>query len=298
MRLDPRWIVFDLADTGDGDLMIHSIGGVPCQRTLRRAVKFGLLDVDREGIKLLTDFARTRTCSVPDLIADHHVVEHPEYGSTAIALWLHSEQPTERPVLNSWVLDLDELTTVTAGDDVSVMKDGRREGEQRPVQDLWRWLSTPDATALVLDYKRAMVEPDNTWTGIEWTLNLPDSEPLHMFSGGRLRLTDGRRTIVGTSIALEERTEEPPDLMGPLVAFSGITLAIVNRDAKSALTAVGADAPLSHEALRRLVSEYNLYAIGDFEVALDGKLFDAEVVPITSVDTGPATVMLRRKDNR
>ena len=51
MRLDPRWIVFDLADRGDGDLMVHSIGGIPCQRTLRRAVKSNLLDLDRDGLR-------------------------------------------------------------------------------------------------------------------------------------------------------------------------------------------------------------------------------------------------------
>jgi len=297
MRLDPRWIVLDLADTGTGDMMVHSIGGKPCERTMRRAVKAGDLRLNRDGALAVMDYAKTRASSLPDVHAEHHVVVHPEYGPTAIAIWLHPDPPSDRPVLNSWVLDLDELTTVTAGDDVSLIGDGRRVGEHRPVQDLWRWLSPPDAAALVMDYKRAIVEPDNAWTGIEWTLHPPDAEPVHLFSGGRLRVDGPRRLIVGTSIVLDKRTEQPPDLMGPLVAFAGITLAIVNRDAQTALTAVGADAPLSYQALHRLVSEYDLHATSAFEVTLDGKRFDAEVVPITVADPGPATVMLRRKDS-
>jgi len=47
MRLDPRWIVLDLAGPDDGDLMVHSIGGVPCERTLRRAIK--VCDLQLEG---------------------------------------------------------------------------------------------------------------------------------------------------------------------------------------------------------------------------------------------------------
>src|SRR5699024_312790 len=175
MRLDPRWIVLDLADTGTGDMMVHSIGGKPCERTMRRAVKAGELRLDLEGALAVMDYAKTRASSLPDVHAEHHVVVHPEYGPTAIAIWLHPGPPSDRPVLNSWVLDLDELTTVTAGDDVSLIGDGRRVGEHRPVQDLWRWLSPPDAAALVMDYKRAIVEPDNAWTGIEWTLHPPDA---------------------------------------------------------------------------------------------------------------------------
>ena len=298
MRLEPRWIVLDLADTGTGDMMVHSIGGRPCERTMRRAIKAGELRLDREGALAIVNYANTRACNLPGVHAEHHTVVHPEYGPTAIAIWLHEDPPTERPVLNSWVLDMDALTTVTAGDDVSIIGDGRHEGEQRPVQDLWRWLSPPDATALVMDYKRSIVEPDNAWTGIEWTLHPPGAEPVHLFSGGRLRVQGSNRLIVGTSVVLDKRTEQPPDLMGPLVAFSGITLAIVNRDAQTALTSVGADAPLSYQALHDLVSEYDLHATGALEVTLDGTRFDAEVVPLTAADPGPATVMLRRKETQ
>ena len=295
MRLDPRWIVFDLADRGDGDLMVHSIGGVPCQRTLRRAVKSNLLDLDRDGLRLLTDYARTRTCSTPGLHADYHLVEHPECGPTGIAVWLHPTPPVERCVLNSWVMDLADLTTVTAGDDVSLMADGRVAGEQRPIQDLWRFLTPADAATLVTRYKAAVLDPDNTWVGYEWTLNLPDAPPLHMFSGGRLRVEGEQRRIIGTSVVLAERTQEPPDLLGPLVEFASITLALVNRLARSAVTSVGADAPLSYEALCRLVTEYDLYETGVFPVELDGIEFDARVVPIADMEGGAATVMLRRR---
>lgn len=296
MRLDPRWIVFDLADTGDGDRMIHSIGGIPCNRTVRRAVKVGSLDVDRDGAALLSDYARTRTCTVPGLHADHHVVEHPTYGPTAVAVWLHETPPQERGVLNSWVLDLAELTTVTAGDDVSLMADGRQVGEQRPIQDLWRYLNPADAAALVTRYKDAVRDPDNTWVSIEWTLNIPDAEPLHMFSGGRLRVDGDRRTIVGTSIVLTERTAEPPDLLGPLVQFAAITLAVVNREARGAVTSIGTDAPLSYRALCKLVTEYDLYTDEEFTVVLDGIEFRSRVVPLVDPDGGAATVMLRRKE--
>lgn len=294
MKLDPRWIVLDLADRSDGDLMVHSIAGVPCQKSLRRAVRGGLLALDREGAKAVADFATTRTYNGPATYAEHHVVEHPEFGPTAIAVWLHPTAPTERPVLNSWVLDLDELTTVTAGDDVSLMADGRQVGESRPIQDLWRFINPTDADALVKRYQDAIVDPDNTWSSIEWTLTVPEVDPLHMFSGGRLRVDGDKRVIVGTSVVLTERTQVSKDLVTDLVGFAAITLAIVNRQARSAVTTVGADAPLSYDALRTLVTEYDLYQPGNFPVVLDGIAFEARVVPIVEPDDGPATVMLRR----
>jgi hypothetical protein len=294
MKLDPRWIVFDLADRNNGDLMVHSIAGVPCQKSLRRAVKSGLLGLDRDGYQAVAEFAQTRRYSGSVPHAEHHVVEHPEYGPTAIAIWLHPSPPVERPVLNSWVLDLDELTTVTAGDDVSLMADGRSPGEERPIQDLWKFLKPTDAAALVTRYQQAISDPDNTWESIEWTLTLPDSPPLHMFSGGRLRIDGDRRVIVGTSIVLQERTQQTRDLVSDLVGFSAITLAIVNRQARTAVTTVGTDAPLSYEALKTLVTEYDLYATGTFPVTLDNNAYEAQVVPIADPDDGPATVMLRR----
>lgn len=294
MKLDPRWIVLDLADCNDGDLMVHSIAAIPCQKSLRRAVKSGLLRLDRDGYQAVLEFAQTRRYIGPVAHAEHHVVEHPEYGPTAIAIWLHHSPPTARPVLNSWVLDLEELTTVTAGDDVSLMADGRHPGEHRPIQDLWRFLKPADAATLVSRYQHAIGDPDNTWTGIEWTLALPGSPPLHMFSGGRLRIKGDRRTIVGTSVVLHERTDVARDLMADLVEFASITLAIVNRQARSAVTTVGSDAPLSYEALKTLVTEYDLYATGTFPVTLDNNAFEAQVVPIADPDDGPATVMLRR----
>lgn len=294
MKLDPRWIVFDLADCNNGDLMVHSIAGVPCQKSFRRAIKSGLLSLDRDGAKAVVDFASTRSYNGPVAHAEYHLVEHPEFGPTAIAVWLHSTAPVDRPLLNSWVLQLDELTTVTAGDDVSLMADGRQAGEIRPIQDLWRFLKPTDAATLVKRYQNAIIDPDNTWQGIEWTLTLPDSDPLHMFSGGRLRVNGDTRTIVGTSVALTERTHGRQDLVTDLVGFAAITLAIVNRQAQSAVTTVGADAPLSYQALSELVSVYDLYQTGSFPVTLDGIAFEANVVPIGDPDDGPATVMLRR----
>lgn len=294
MKLDPRWIVFDLADHNNGDLMVHSIAGIPCQKSFRRAIKSGLLSLDRDGAKAVVDFASTRSYNGPVAHAEYHLVEHPEFGPTAIAVWLHPTAPVDRPLLNSWVLKLDELTTVTAGDDVSLMADGRQAGEIRPIQDLWRFLKPTDAATLVKRYQNAIIDPDNTWQGIEWTLTLPDSDPLHMFSGGRLRVDGDTRTIVGTSVVLAERTQGGQDLVTDLVGFAAITLVIVNRQARSAVTTVGADAPLSYKALSELVSDYDLYQTGSFPVTLDGIAFEAKVVPIGGPEDGPATVMLRR----
>lgn len=304
MKLDPRWIVLDLAGPEDGDLMVHSVGGSPCERTLRRAVKACNLDLDREGVEAITKYVReldtTRNdahVQVGGLHIAHHVVEHPDHGPLAVALWMHESAPAPRAVLNTWVLDLDDLTTVTAGDDVSIFGDGREEGEERPIQDLWRFLNPADAAALVTRYKEAVVAPDGSWTGIEWSIDNPDGDPLHLYSGGRLRVDGEQRRIVGTSVVLEKRTDVPPDLLGPLVAFTGITLAVVNREAKSAVTSIGADAPLSYEALRDLVGAHDLYNTEPFSVSLDAKDFVAQVVPLASPTGGAATVMLRRKEN-
>ena len=57
---------------------------------------------------------------------------------------------------------------------------------------------------------------------------------------------------------------------------------------------MGTDAPLSYEALKTLVTEYDLYATGTFPVTLDNNAYEAQVVPIADPDDGPATVMLRR----
>lgn len=304
MRLDPRWIVLDLAGPDDGDLMVHSIGGVPCERTLRRAIKVCDLQLDREGSELLSKYVRELDRSQHDfqvqtggLHIAHHVVEHPAHGPLAVAVWMHPDPPAPRAVLNTWVLYLDDLTTVTAGDDVTILGDGREEGEERPIQDLWRFLNPADAAELVTRYREAVVGPDRSWMGIEWSLALPDAEPLHLYSGGRLRVDGDHRMIVGTSVVLEERTAKPPDLLGPLVAFAGITLAVVNREAQSAVTSVGADAPLSYEALRKLVTAHDLYSSETFTVELDDRNYSAQVVPLASPTGGAATVMLRRQEN-
>lgn len=302
MRFDPRWIVLDLTGPQDADLMVHSVAGTPCQRSLRRAAKAGQLTLDREAILQLTSYVRSLDLSRPEQSVHlngrhiaHHIVEHPSHGALSVAVWMHEDEPTERCVLNAWVLDLHELTTVTAGDDVSLMADGREEGETRPIQDLWRFLNPADAAQLVIRYHEALVEDDGTWFGFEWTLNLPDSDPLHLFSGGRLHLDGERRSIVGTTVVLEERTKQSEDLFGPLVNFAGVTLAVINRDAQSAVTSIGPDAPLSYEALRVLVTKHDLHA-GDFTTCLDGKDFDARVIPIAGPDSGAATVLLRRRD--
>lgn len=309
MRFTPHWIVIDLLGMQLGpdkaDVMVISVDDVPCQKSLRRAMKAGLVDLDREAATQITTYVRGLDPAVPDVHVElngrhiaHHVLTHPDHGPLSVALWMHPDPPTERPIVNTWHLDLAHLTTATAGDDVSVIGDGRHEGEERPIQDLWRFIHPTDAAALVIRYGEAIRGVHGEWMPFEWTLDLPETDPVHIFSAGRLLVdaATGERSIVGTSVILSERTKAAPDLLGPLVLFAGVTLAIVNRDGHAAVTSIGADAPLSNDALLHLVTKHDLYCPTPFPITLDGTDYDALVVPISAVQTDAVTVMLRRRE--
>lgn len=314
MRCDPRWIVVDLTGlkvNNGTDLTIHSADGTPIERGLRRSItpRRGAepdLQLDKEAAGALLRYVRSLDLDNPvdgaatfkGLHVAHHFVTHPEFGALSVAVWMHETPPPEPPLLNSWVLDLDELATVTAGDDVSILPDGREAGETRPVQDLWRYIQPEDAAVLVRRYAEALANPPGSWMSIEWTLRPPDSDPVHLFSGGRIFLKDNdvSRVIAGTSALLTERTQISQDVIEPIAEFSGITLALVNWRIPAAITSIGSEAPLSNQALATLVSVKELPDGQPHQVTLDGKLFLARSVPINNDPKDAAMVLLRRED--
>lgn len=310
MRFDPRWIVVDLTDrhfSHSTDPMIISADNVPVEKGLRRAITSrrngaAALDMDRDGAAAFGSYVAGLDSTNPvdasftrdGLHVAHIFHTHPTFEALSVSVWMHEKPPTEPPIVNQWVVNLDGLYSATAGDDLPTYGDGRKEGETRPLQDIWRYLDPADAVAIVQGYSSTIDQPAGTWMSVEWSLLLPDQPAVHLFSGGRLFEQHGQRILAGSSIKPDSRTRLRSEIMGPLAQFTSSTLVLVNWSWPGAITSLGADAPLSNEALETIMQNRELIDGETKTLQIEGRNYAAQSLPITDDPSDAALVMLRR----
>ncbi|MFI7524492.1 hypothetical protein [Nocardia salmonicida] len=226
-------------------------------RLLRRSNE---LDIDYDGEKLLTgliydcldpvykamdspDYDPTkltledRESTEQGIEFRTHWVAAPDGQPVGLIVWLAPGPVAARPVYNSWILDHSEFTTVSAGDNLSIIGDGRVQGQPRPIRDLLRYANAEDAAnflALVWDLRTG----DEGLLGeAMWSIYPPGAQNwVHFFSSANVGCCPHTDSVYGMSVQMPCREFDPT--MGAMVAPNS-TLVLVDPDRRITIHATG-----------------------------------------------------------
>lgn len=346
MRLVRTWIGVDIiatrvrGDIGRGKIVVHSAMGRRQNRVLGRwASKInenaGQLLVDLEGEQLLAGVLKDRLEPVfarldepgfdpsnlvlvdeserkGDIEWRSHWVTAPDGFPVAYVVWLAPGPIEPRPVYNSWVLDLDEVTTRSAGDDLSIIGSDRKVGEARPIYDLLQWANAADAPNFLGLYWDACTAPKGTISDAQWSIRPPDAaEWVHFLSTAHAGIGPTDRSVYGLSVRLPARPGGLDLSLRQLSVFSNSSLILVDADRQFVLHSSGAVRDeLGDQRIAELVGEAHLAECiagwdqaGGLEatVTVNGRDYDVMTLPLPSVQSKPvrpAAILVRSVRDR
>jgi hypothetical protein len=273
MRLPKIWIGVDVLGTQlKGTIVMNSAGG---QRMPGRFRKEGKnLGFDRDGEALWTELVtreleanhgrEDKTLSTGGVEFHTHWIIAPDQTPVGLVVWLAEGPVAPRPVYNSWILDLERVTTRSGGDDLASIGDGRQVGEERPIRDLLRWTNPSDAPRFLALYYDALTGDESTVAEARWSVRPNDIGPwTHFWSAARVRFPDDSgRTVYGLTMKLSDRTDLDRSL-GTYRRITGATMLIIDAERRVPISNTGPLAPLTEEQIRYVLEQVDLALILD-----------------------------------
>ncbi|MGW5569759.1 hypothetical protein ACWEVD_01045 [Nocardia thailandica] len=327
MRLAQTWIGVDVIATRyRGRIVVHSSGGQRSNAVLKRiAPQLGL---DRDGEALLTNMINAELAPIfeawdsPDYdplalgLSDQartegnlewrtHWVPAPDGQPVGLIVWLAEGPVPAPPVYNSWILDLDAVTTQSGGDNIALIGTDRQVGEPRPIRDLLQWVNAIDAAGFLGLYWDAATAPKGTVAEAPWSVKPPGATDwVHFWSAAHAGLGPTDRTVYGMSVQLTERSGIDITLR-QIAQFGRNTLILFDSDQLFVVHAAGAlrDA-LGDENIADLVGQVHHRDLGtgsvELVVTIDGHRYEASAWHLPSVQRKPgrpAAIALRPLDD-
>ncbi|WP_331761179.1 hypothetical protein OG225_42750 (plasmid) [Nocardia sp. NBC_01377] len=272
MRLPSAWICVDVIGTAQcGEIVVHTFGEKRVSRRLRRVgTKLGF---DHSGEALfasLVGAALEQQPRVDQRSSEHGLEFHtkwviaPDNVAVALVVWLAPAPVAPRPIYNAWVLDLRQITTRSAGDNLAIIGDGRVEGEERPIRDLLTNANTDDTPNFLALYWDALTGDPGILAEAYWSIRSPTGW-IHFWSAARVPThptsTAQRNFVHGISVELAHR--DVVSTMSTMVAFTESTLLIVDGDALFPVTTTGKLAPLEERHIKEILGQLHLADITD-----------------------------------
>ncbi|MFD6157939.1 hypothetical protein ACFWF7_10060 [Nocardia sp. NPDC060256] len=273
MQLPRRWFSVDvIATLLHEQIVIHSSDGHRVARPLRRVAS--QLGFDRQGEALFTGV-------ITDIMAgpqvDHvrteggiechtHWIAAPDGQAVGLVVWIAAPPTTPRPVYNSWILDLQKVATRSGGDNLSIIGDGRKAGEERAIRHLLRHMIPDDAGEFLALYYGAQNGKEGRLTEASWSVRRPDDpgQWVHFWSSTTALGASGDRdrTVYGLTAQLRHR--EMDTRMSTLVRYTNSTLLMVDARSGFVVSTTGELAPAfdsDEPLLRRVLDQIDMKRI-------------------------------------
>ncbi|SUH71862.1 Uncharacterised protein [Nocardia africana] len=293
MHLPRCWVGIDVIGTRlHNEIMVHSAGGERVARSLRRAAS--KLGFDREGEQLFTSIVnealssgRTEDKSATEgrIECHQHWITAPDDVPVGLIVYLAPGPVPERPTYNSWVLDLESVTTRSGGDDLASLGDGRRPGEERPIRDLLTLVNFDDAPHFLSLYYDALTGKKGVLAHAYWSIRRGDQGPWkHFWSAANVDTElDERRSVYGLTVQLRERTQLDTRSRN-MVRYTSATLVMVDPAKKVVVATTGALADkISDARLAEILEQI------DFDRIIDAAA-DTMAEEIIDIDGAPFRV--------
>ncbi|MEU8901240.1 hypothetical protein AB0C65_35605 [Nocardia sp. NPDC048505] len=319
MLLPRTWIGVDVVatrtrgDLASGKIILHTAMGTRQNRLLNRWAdrlneaaleSSGGPAIDDEGrallIGLITDQLRPvfaqldqgadpRELDLADQSATHgslewraHWVTAPDGYPLGLVVWLAPAPVPDRLLYNSWVLDLEAMTTSSAGDDISIVGSDRQFGEPRAIRDLLRFANAADVPKFLALYWDADSAPKATPTEAIWSIRTPDSDSwVHFLSTAHAGIGPTARSVYGMSAQLPVRPEGLDLTLRQLTQFGGTSLLLMDAERHIVLQVAGALRDELHaDQIAELVDQTQLadWFKGPPAAARDGTWFEGKVI--------------------
>ncbi|WP_216905432.1 hypothetical protein [Nocardia noduli] len=313
MRLPSAWICIDVIGTAQhGEIMVHTVGEKRVSRSLRRVgAKLGF---DHGGQALFTSLVSEaleatsrvdRAKSEGDLEFHTKWVIAPDQVAVALVVWLAPAPVAPRPIYNAWILDLQRITTRSAGDNLAIIGDGRIEGEERPIRDLLTNANVDDTPNFLALYWDALRGDPGLLAEAYWTIRSPERW-VHFWSAARVPTyptsVAERQIVHGISVEIAHR--DVVSTMSTMVAFTESTLLIVDADALFPVTTTGKLAPLEERHIKDILDQLDLpdtaalaHAPVEQPITIEGSVFRCTAFALPTVQqrltVKPVAILLK-----
>ncbi|MBF6125481.1 hypothetical protein [Nocardia brasiliensis] len=293
------------------DIMVHSAAGERVARVLTRCAS--MLGFDVEGERLWADMVADlfdgpyddRTADDAKMALRAHWVKAPDGMPVGLVLWLAPGPVLPRPVYNSWILDLDAVTTSSAGDDLAMLGTDRQAGEPRPIRDLLRFANADDVPRFLALYWDAATGTKGLAAEAIWSIHPPGAPGwVHFWSAAHPGIGPTERSVYGMSLQLVRRPEPVVATLRHIVQFTRHTLILVDAERRITLHTEG----VLREELRdsnivELLEDLQIARIVsgsqtsvEATVTINDRRYEATAWPLPSVQSKPvqpAAIVLR-----
>ncbi|AHH17435.1 hypothetical protein NONO_c26430 [Nocardia nova SH22a] len=283
MRLPRHWIGIDVLGTRfRGEIIVHSVAGQKVGRRFGRVAKAWC---DFEGERLIAGIIHDAVNGhdYTDRAATDHGIEcrlhwvlAPDGVPVGLNVWTAPGPVPPAPIMNSWIMDLQSVTTRSGGDDLTLIGDGRQPGEERPIRELLQWLVPDDAREFLSMYYNALTADAPRLIDAFWSVKPAGrQEWVHFWSAAAV---DGelppRRYMYGLTVQLVEREPFDP-VLSKLIRFNNSTLLMVDARIRVVLTSTGPHARDFGEAeLDEILGQHDLAEVLD---APADKVFEQQI---------------------
>ncbi|MFB7837845.1 hypothetical protein ACWIGW_44555 [Nocardia brasiliensis] len=278
MRLIRTWIGVDVTatrirgDISSGKIVIHSALGRRQNRLIRRwtdrvneeELRAGRdVAIDDEGRNLLAGLIADQLAPVFAQLDNHvgpgdlefadradalgglqwraHWIVAPDGYPVGLVVWLAPGPVADRPVYNSWIMDLDAVTTRSGGDDLSIIGTDRRPGEARPIRDLLAHANAADVNGFLALYWDASTAPKGTLAETMWSIKTPSATTwVHFLSTAYSGIGPSEATVYGLSAQLPTRPEGLDLTLRQMTRVPETSLVLIDAERQVVLHAAGA----------------------------------------------------------
>ncbi len=311
MQLPRRWFGIDVIGTRlREEIFLHSADGQRVARPLRRVGS--RLGFDRQGEELFTAVVTDALADPPvdrircegGLECHIHWIMAPDDTAVGLIIWLAAPPVPDRPIYNSWILDLRKVATRSGGDNLALIGTDRLPGEERPIRDLLRHTNPEDAGEFLALYYDARTAKEGAFTEAFWSVR-PAGDWVHFWSSTNIvgSAESDRAAVYGLTAQLRDR--ELDTRLGTLVRYTNATLLMVDARNRVTVTTTGELAPAleDEQLLGRVLDQVDTDrvltsstdSVVEQTISIEGDRFRAASFSVTSdrkrVD-GPVAILL------
>ncbi|WP_194837717.1 hypothetical protein [Nocardia sp. XZ_19_369] len=297
------------------DIVVHSADGERVARVLTRCAS--TLGFDLEGEQFWAGMVadlfdgpyEDRAADDAGIALRAHWVTAPDGEPIGLVVWLAPGAVTPRPVYNSWILDLDAVTTSSAGDNLAILGTDRKVGEPRPIHDLLRYANADDVPRFLALYWDAATGTQGLAAEAIWSIQPPGAPDwMHFWSAAHAGVGPTERTVYGMSLQLARRPEPVVSTLRHIVQFTRSSLILVDAERRVTLHTEGVlRAELCDSNIANLLDELQIGRIVsgpetsvEAIVTINGRRYQASAWPLPSVQhkpVRPAAIVIRPVDS-
>lgn len=293
------------------DIVVHSAAGQRVARVLTRCANTLGFDIDGERFwaEMVADLfdgpCEDRTADDAGIALRAHWVTAPDGEPVGLIVWLAPGSVPPRPIYNSWILDLDAVTTSSAGDDLAMLGTDRKVGEPRPIRDLLQYANADDVPKFLALYWDAATGTKGLAAEAIWSIQTPGAPDwVHFWSVAHAGVGPTDRSVYGMSLQLASRPEPVVSTLRHIVQFTRSSLILVDAERRVTLHIAGAlRAELCDSNIANLLDELQIARIisgpqtsVEAIVTINGRQYEASAWPLPSAQhkpVRPAAIVIR-----